>query len=121
MATSLFSGSPAEPPSDDFIMRNSMNAQEVAAGWWPGDSRHPTAAFYAYAHPPLEGFAEAELTLGHWAPDLGEYLFEWDEVRSAPNPHAMALEFARSVFRHGCATCEWDQELAATIDAMPLF
>ena len=28
---------PADPPSDDFIMRNAMDAQEVAIGWWPGD------------------------------------------------------------------------------------
>jgi hypothetical protein len=32
---SLFSGVPAEPPSGDFIMRNAMDAQEIAVGWWP--------------------------------------------------------------------------------------
>ena len=37
LAVSLFSGLPADPPSDDFIMRNSMDSQEVAVGWWPGD------------------------------------------------------------------------------------
>jgi len=37
LAVSLFSGVSAEPPSDDFIMRNSMDSQEVAVGWWPGD------------------------------------------------------------------------------------
>ena len=41
LAVSLFSGPPAEPPSDDFIMRNAMDAQEVAVGWWPGDARYP--------------------------------------------------------------------------------
>jgi uncharacterized protein DUF5996 len=51
LAVSLFSGLPADPPSDDFIMRNAMDAQEVAVGWWPGDARYGKAAFYAYAHP----------------------------------------------------------------------
>ena len=51
LAVSLFSGQPADPPSDDFIMRNSMDAQEVAVGWWPGDPRYGSAAFYAYVHP----------------------------------------------------------------------
>ena len=37
LAVSLFSGAPADPSSDDFIMRNAMDAQEVAVGWWPGD------------------------------------------------------------------------------------
>jgi Family of unknown function (DUF5996) len=39
LAVNLFSGEPADPPSDDFIMRNAMDAQEVAVGWWPGDGR----------------------------------------------------------------------------------
>ena len=51
LAVNLFSGLPAEPPSHDFIMRNAMDAQEVAIGWWPGDGRYGKAAFYAYAHP----------------------------------------------------------------------
>ena len=40
LAVSLFSGLPADPPSRDFIMRNAMDAQEVAVGWWPGDPRY---------------------------------------------------------------------------------
>ena len=51
LAVNLFSGRPADPPSSDFIMRNAMDAQEVAIGWWPGDGRYPKAAFYAYAYP----------------------------------------------------------------------
>jgi hypothetical protein len=35
LAVNLFSGLPADPPSDEFIMRNAMDAQEVAIGWWP--------------------------------------------------------------------------------------
>ncbi len=31
LAVNLFSGQPADPPSDDFIMRNAMDAQEVFA------------------------------------------------------------------------------------------
>src|SRR5581483_3318744 len=61
LAVSLFSGSPAKPPSPDFIMRNAMDAQEVAVGWWPGDPRYPKAAFYAYAHPAVDGLAHAAL------------------------------------------------------------
>src|SRR5579862_2273575 len=39
LAVSIFSGRAAEPPSNDFIMRNSMNAEEISVGWWPGDFR----------------------------------------------------------------------------------
>ncbi len=121
LAVSLFSGLPADPPSQDFIMRNAMDAQEVAVGWWPGDARHATAAFYAYAHPAPAGFADADLapSAARWDAALGEYVLEWDDVRTQPDPHAVALEFARSAFRHACAVCEWDPGLAASADANP--
>jgi hypothetical protein len=121
LAVNLFSGLPADPPSNDFIMRNAMNAQEVAVGWWPGDPRYGKAAFYAYAHPAPAGFAGASLSLpeARWDTSLGEYVLDWDDVRSSAEPHAMALEFARAVFRHACRVCGWDQGLAASADGVP--
>ena len=109
LAVNLFSGLPAEPPSDDFIMRNAMDSQEVAVGWWPGDTRYGKAAFYAYAHPAPEGFAEATLSpaAARWDAALGEYILDWDDVCAAADPHAYALEFARSAFRHACLVCGW--------------
>src|SRR3954451_22300264 len=73
LAVNLFSGAPADPPSEDFIMRNSMDAVEIAVGWWPGDSRYPRAAFYAYAHPASPGLPSATLPAGGWNETLGEY------------------------------------------------
>ncbi len=121
LAVNLFSGAPADPPAADFIMRNAMDAQEVAIGWWPGDPRHPAAAFYAYAHPAPEGFGRAALSpsAASWDAALGEYLLPWDDARACPDPHAAALEFARSAFRHACAVCAWDPQLAASADGTP--
>jgi hypothetical protein len=121
LAVNLFSGSPAEPPSDDFIMRNAMDSQEVAAGWWPGDVKYGQAAFFSYAHPAAAGFGGAALFPGaaRWEPKLGLYLLDWDDVRATADPHATALEFARSAFRHACITCAWDPALAASADGTP--
>jgi hypothetical protein len=121
LAVSLFSGEPAEPPSQDFIMRNAMDAQEVAVGWWPGDERHSKAAFYAYAHPAPAGFAGATLTpaAARWEDSLGEYLLESDDALASGNPRAAAVEFARSAFRHACAVCGWDRALGASADGTP--
>ncbi len=118
---SLFSGLPADPPSKDFIMRNAMDAQEVAVGWWPGDARYGKAAFYAYAHPAPPDFARMTLSppAAHWDAALGEYILDWDDVRAAEDPYATALEFTRSAFRHACAVCGWDSLLAATADGTP--
>ena len=121
LAVSLFSGEPADPPSDDFIMRNAMDAQEVAIGWWPGDPRSGKAAFYAYAHPAPEGFAAATLSpaAARWDAALGEYILDWDDVCSSPNPHAVGLEFAHSAFRHACTVCDWDPALPASAEGTP--
>ena len=121
LSVSVFSGLPAEPPSRDFIMRNAMDAQEIAVGWWPGDARHGTAAFYAYAHPAPPGFPGLSLSpaSARWDAALGEYVLDWDDVRSDPDPHAAALEFARSAFRQACVACGWDMTLAATAEGTP--
>ena len=121
LATNLFSGLPADPPSHDFIMRNAMDAQEVAVGWWPGDTRYGKAAFYAYAHPAPEGFASLSLSPGaaHWDATLGEYILDWDDVVASPDPHDLAVTFARSAFQHACLVCSWDPSLAASAEGSP--
>jgi hypothetical protein len=121
LAVGLFSGRGASPPADDFITRNAMDAQELAFGWWPGDRRYPRAAFYAYAHPAPDGYPGAGLApdVARWDGTLGEYILDWDDVRTAADPHAAALEFARSAARHGCEICGWDAPLAASLDGSP--
>ena len=121
LAVNLFSGLPAQPPANDFIMRNAMDAQEVAVGWWPGDARYGKAAFYAYAHPAPQGFAGMSLSpsAARWDVTLGEFILDWDDVRAAPDPRAAALEFARSAFRHACVLCGWDPVLAGSSDGRP--
>jgi hypothetical protein len=115
LAVNRFSGEGAEPPSDDFIMRNAMDAQEVAVGWWPGDARYGRSAFYGYAHPAPDGFADGDVRPGRWDGELGEYVLDW----GAGDAPADALAFARSVFRHACRVCEWDPELAASAEGRP--
>jgi hypothetical protein len=117
LAVSLFSGRPAEPPSDDFIMRNAMDAEDIAVGWWPGDARYPKAAFYSYAHPAPEGYEQATLSppAAHWDASLGEFILDWDDVRGVDDPYEAALEFARSSAVHACKVCGWDATLSASV------
>jgi hypothetical protein len=121
LAVNLFSGLPAEPPSKDFIMRNAMDVEEAAVGWWPGDAHYLKPAFYAYAHPAPEGFASATLSpeAARWDAALGEYVLDWDDLLASGDPHAAALEFARSAFGHACEVCGWDPELAASAEGRP--
>jgi hypothetical protein len=121
LAVHLYSGRPAQPPSDDFIMRNSADAEQFSVGWWPGDQRYGRAAFFAFAFPMPEQFADAELgpRQAHWDNGLGEFVLDWEDIRSEPDPHGLALEFARSAFEHSCAVCEWDPVLASSGQGVP--
>lgn len=121
LAVNLFSGEPAEPPSEDFIMRNAMDAQEVAIGWWPGDARYGRAAFYAYAHPAPDNYSEATLSppAARWDPALGEFILDVEDIADAPDPHVEALKFARSAFRHSCQVCQWEPTLTESAEGRP--
>jgi Family of unknown function (DUF5996) len=121
LAVNLFSGRPADPPSRDFIMRNAMDAEEVAIGWWPGDPRYPKAAFYAYAHPGAPGFADATLSppAARFDPALGEYLLDWADLRDSADARGDALQFARSAFRHACDVCGWEPALESSARGEP--
>jgi hypothetical protein len=121
LAVQLFSGKPADPPGDDFILRNSGDAQVIQVGWWPGDLRHDGAAFFAFAHPAPDGFADGELDPGpaHFDADLGEFVLEWEDIRREEDPHALALEFAHSAFAYACDVCAWDPVLAQSAEGKP--
>jgi hypothetical protein len=121
LAVALFSGKPADPPADDFISRNGGDAEQIEIGWWPGDANYGRAAFYAFAHPAPEGFAEAQLSpeAARWDSDLGEFVLDWEDIREASDPRALALDFAHSVFRHACEVCRWDPVLAMSAEGKP--
>jgi hypothetical protein len=98
-----------------------MDSQEVAVGWWPGDPKYNPAAFYAYAHPAPDGFAETDLAVegAHWSEELGLFVLNWDDVRESPDPHQRAVEFVYGAFRHACLVCQWDPALAASAEGKP--
>jgi Family of unknown function (DUF5996) len=121
LAVQFFSGKPAEPPGEGFIVRNAGNAELIQVGWWPGDRNYGRAAFFAYAHPAPEGFSEADLDPGpaHWDSNVGEFILDWEDIRSETDPHALALEFAHSAFGHACEVCQWDPVLAESVEGVP--
>jgi Family of unknown function (DUF5996) len=121
LAVSLFSGRPADPPSTDFIMRNSATAEQVEIGWWPGDARYPRAAFYGFASPAPDSFAAGDLSgsAGRWDSGLGEFVLDWDDAIATGDPFGASLEFGHSVVAHACTVCDWDPVLAASANGNP--
>ena len=111
LAVSLFSGEPADPPSTDFIMRNSMDAQDVAVGWWPGDARYGKAAFYAYAYPEPEGFGAAPLapSAAYYDRNLGQFILPYDVVQTSATPDDDVLAFMQSTYEAAANLSKWDR------------
>jgi len=119
LAVNLFSGNSVQPPAQDFITRNSGDAETIAVGWWPGDRRYPRPAFFGYANPPAPDPAAVDVSPGRYDETLGEYLLDMEAAAATPDPHATALAFARAVGRQCLGACDWDPVLAASLESEP--
>jgi Family of unknown function (DUF5996) len=119
LAVNLFSGRPTQPPSDDFLMRNGGDAEQIAVGWWPGDERYPRPAFYGYAYPPPPDLSTRDVSPGHYDETLAEFVLDQATADATTDPHATALAFARAVGRQCVDACDWDPVLAGSLDGKP--
>ena len=119
LAVHLFSGAAADPPSQGFITRNSLDAEQVAVGWWPGDAHYPRAAFYGYAYPAPPQLVEANVAPGRWDAALGEFLLDWDTVVEASDPFRTAVTFAHSLASQSCTVGAWDPMLLRSLEGDP--
>src|SRR5579864_1457383 len=87
LAVTRFSGRRAPPrPDADPITREAYSHEVISAGFWPGSGDIKDAAFYAYAAPEPEGFAQAHVRPAgaFYHPQLREFLLMYDDVRKAP-------------------------------------
>jgi hypothetical protein len=114
LALTRYSGRPAQPPTGaGTIMRYSEDAEEICAGWWPGDERMPEPAFYAYAYPAPRGLEKIEVSPpgAAWSNTAGEFLLGYDAVRQSADPRRALLEFLRTTYE-GCARLSgWNEGL----------
>jgi hypothetical protein len=117
MAVTRFSGRSAPPYAgaalnvDPHVMHEAYSHEQVSAGFWPGDSRYPHAAFYVYAVPEPPGFREASVEPegAFYSTDLGEYVLPYDVVRAAPDPDAALLGFLQSTYAAAASLGGWDR------------
>jgi hypothetical protein len=104
-----FSGRLLEPPPEaGVIEREGGDAEQAAAGFWPGDDKTTMPAFFAYTYPKPDGIEKAAL----WSTDLGEFLLPYDDVRTATDPRRALLDFLESTYRAGAERAGWPADLA---------
>lgn len=114
LAHTRFSGRPVDPPPGaDVIRRLSADAEQICAGFWPGDRRYPRAAFFAYTYPKPDGIEKQPIqpAAAAWSPDLGEFALPYDEVRAGASPEREILSFFESTYATGARLGRWDPGL----------
>lgn len=117
LAVTRFSGrtAPAHPGGmpnlGDWVAREAYSHEVSSCGFWPGNGGFGKAAFYAYAYPAPQGFAEAPLrpAAARFDPNLQEFILEYDAVRASENPDQVLLDFFQSTYEAAANAGGWDR------------
>ena len=119
LAVTRFSGRAAPkhpggvPNLPDDVAQEAYSHEVSSAGFWPGGGgpiEYP--AFYSYAYPAPEGFAEAKVTPAEafFSKELGEFVLPYDAVRGASDPDAALMEFLQSTYDAAANLAKWDRK-----------
>jgi hypothetical protein len=111
LAVSRFNGKRAPPrPGADTIQAEAYSHEVISAGFWPGNGGYGRAAFYAYAAPVPEGLGKQPLRgSGAFNSDLGEFILNYEEARSAADPVETVLEFLLQSYSLAADAAQWDR------------
>jgi len=118
LAVTRFSGRRAPrhaggvPNLPDDVAREAYSHEVSSAGFWPGGGgviEEP--AFYSYAYPPPEGFADARVkpAAAYFNTQLGEFVLPYEAVRTAPDPAAALMDFLQSTYEAAADLAMWDR------------
>ena len=110
-AVLLFTGRHLEAPDDrGYIMRYDLDAEQLNAGFWPGDDNAPEARFWAYVVPRPDGCEVAPIqpTPAAWVEAISEWILPYEQVRASEDPRRAILDFLNSVYRVAVANGGWD-------------
>ena len=117
LAVTRFSGRRAPqhpggvPHLPDDVAREAYSHEVSSCGFWPGGGPVPFPAYYSYAYPTPDGFGVAPVrpSSAFFSRDLGEFVLPYDEVRRAPAPDAVLLEFLQSTYEAAADLGRWDR------------
>jgi hypothetical protein len=96
----------------DSIVREAFSHECFECGFWPGDSRFPDPAYFAFAAPAPAGISSASVSPAEarWNDVLGEFLLPYEAVRTAAHPAATLLSFFESTWEAAAALGGWDRD-----------
>jgi hypothetical protein len=119
LAVTRFSGRRAPrhpggvPHLSDAVAREAYSHEVSSAGFWPGGGgpvEYP--AFYSYAYPAPEGFAEVLVKPAEafFNKELGEFILPYDTVRTAHEPDGALMDFLQSTYEGAADLAKWDRK-----------
>ena len=116
LAVTRFSGRTAPqhpggyPNIADRVMHEAYSHEVSSAGFWPGAGLGE-AAFYAYAYPTPDGYADHPVApdAAYFSSDLGEFILPYEAVRTADDPTATLLAFLQTTYEAAANLADWDR------------
>jgi len=118
LAVTRFSGRTAPPLTASktpnvagWVMNEAYSHECASVGFWPGNGGYGKAAFYAYAYPEPKGFGAAKVAPpgAAYNGDVGQFLLDYDAVRTAAAPDAALLDFMQSTYEAAANLGKWDR------------
>lgn len=114
LACTRFSGRSAPehpggaPNCGDWVMVEGYSHELSSCGFWPGGGEE--GAFYAYAYPEPEGFAEHPVAPegAFYSVENGQFLLPYEAVRTAADPDRALMQFLQSTYAAAAENGEWD-------------
>jgi hypothetical protein len=116
MAVTRFSGRPAPPIQHSapnvglWVMQEAYSQELCSAGFWPGNGGYGKAAFYSYAYPEPEGFAQAKVAGATYDSTLRLFALPYDTVAQAASPDETLLEFLQATYEVAADRSKWDRK-----------
>jgi hypothetical protein len=115
LAVTRFSGRAAPPIQRTapnvglWVMQEAYSHEVSSAGFWPGNGGYGKAAFYCYAYPEPEGFAQASVKGASYDSTLGEFVLPYDAVAASASPDETLLNFLQASYEAAADRAKWDR------------
>ncbi|MGW2261375.1 DUF5996 family protein [Streptomyces sp. NPDC001780] len=120
LACTRFSGRPAPrhpggaPNCGDWVMVEGYSRELSSCGFWPGGGEE--GAFYAYAYPEPEGFADYPVAPADafYSRENGQFILAYEDVRTADDPDGVLSAFLRTTYEAAAERGGWDRSMLET-------
>jgi len=116
LACTRFSGRAAPshaggaPNCPDWVMVEGYSRELSSCGFWPGGGEE--GAFYSYAYPEPQGFAEyrVEPDAAYYSNEYKQFLLPYEAVRTAGNPDQTLSRFLHGTYAAAAESGGWDRD-----------